>query len=237
MDPRIEYEQQVLAQKIRQINELLERLSNKKTVITNKVDHKIVKRRQEKINKIKDKLHQPYIGRMDLIDDKGRRVTYYVDELGIGDESGEEIVIDWRTPLGKLFTSYSGGRKKWEGIGEVVGKRRIAITNAQVIRVNDVGNVYTDKTNKDTQHQQSEVEISNDEFLVEVLSEISKDYGLSEIISSMQEEQDQIIRLPLYQQVLVQGAAGSGKSSVALHRISYLLFNYSDQLNPEDILT
>ena len=61
-------------------------------------------------------------------------------------------------------------------------------------------------------------------------------HQLRDIIASIQSEQDEIIRLRLKDTVIVQGAAGSGKSTIALHRISYLLYQYHETLHPSDVL-
>ena len=66
---------------------------------------------------------------------------------------------------------------------------------------------------------------SNDELLVQYLSK-NKDAVLGEIIATIQKEQNTIIRKSPFANLIVQGVAGSGKTTVAMHRISYLLYNY-----------
>ena len=69
---------------------------------------------------------------------------------------------------------------------------------------------------------------SNDQLLVQYLSR-NKDAVLGEIIATIQKEQDAIIRETPFANLIVQGVAGSGKTTVAMHRISYLLYNYKER--------
>jgi DNA helicase-2/ATP-dependent DNA helicase PcrA len=69
-----------------------------------------------------------------------------------------------------------------------------------------------------------------------ILSGSSSSHQIKDIIATIQKEQNEAIRLGINKPVLIQGAAGSGKSTIALHRISYLLYQYKDKLFPEDIL-
>ncbi|WP_175532220.1 UvrD-helicase domain-containing protein [Paenibacillus sp. yr247] len=222
------------------INQILENLTGHKTVVTNRADQTIIKRRKERIESILQARSHPYLGRMDVMQQDGKRVPYYVGKTSIGDEYGEnEIVIDWRSDFGKLYTTYSGGKKHWPGIGNLIGKRQITMDQHRVNRVVDVGQMEIPKPLPDTKNESILIpveNVTNEQFLNEILSHTAEGFQLQEIISSLQEEQDEIIRLPIDQPVVVQGVAGSGKSSVALHRISYLLFQYEKVLKPEHIL-
>ena len=74
--------------------------------------------------------------------------------------------------------------------------------------------------------------LSSDEFLKPFLSE-SSDNRLKNIVATIQKEQDQIIRLPIASNLVVQGIAGSGKTTVALHRLSYLIYNNRKTIKPD----
>ena len=78
-------------------------------------------------------------------------------------------------------------------------------------------------------------QISNDEFLTPFLTQ-SANNRLKSIVSTIQEEQNKIIRLPIGKNSIVQGVAGSGKTTVALHRLSYLIYNYKRYAKAEDFL-
>lgn len=75
--------------------------------------------------------------------------------------------------------------------------------------------------------------VANDELLTKYLAK-NKKAVLGEIIATIQKEQNLIIRRSPKTNIIVQGVAGSGKTTVAMHRISYILYNYSDDFRPED---
>ena len=74
---------------------------------------------------------------------------------------------------------------------------------------------------------------ANDELLVKYLSQ-NKEAVLGDIIATIQKEQNEIIRDTPFKNIIVQGVAGSGKTTVALHRISYILYNYEDRYKPSE---
>ena len=76
---------------------------------------------------------------------------------------------------------------------------------------------------------------SQDEYLQSVLGAMSGD-KLKDIVTTIQAEQNFVIRYPLSRTLIVQGVAGSGKTTIALHRIAYLLYAYKDQVRPEHML-
>ena len=75
--------------------------------------------------------------------------------------------------------------------------------------------------------------VANDELLTKYLAR-NKKAVLGEIIATIQQEQNEVIRKKPQHNMIVQGAAGSGKTTVAMHRISYILYNYEEEFAPED---
>ena len=75
--------------------------------------------------------------------------------------------------------------------------------------------------------------VANDELLTKYLAR-NKKAVLGEIIATIQQEQNEVIRKKPQHNMIVQGAAGSGKTTVAMHRISYILYNYEQEFAPED---
>ena len=73
----------------------------------------------------------------------------------------------------------------------------------------------------------------NHQLLVKYLSQ-NKEAVLGDIIATIQKEQNEIIRDTPFKNIIVQGVAGSGKTTVALHRISYILYNYEDRYKPSE---
>ena len=165
---------------------------------------------------------KPYFGRIDFRDQKlPQEESYYVGRVGISDKDSEPVVIDWRAPVASIYYENSTGLCQYEvknhGSYEVDLKRKrtYEIENDQLKDFFD-----------------SDV-VANDELLTKYLAK-SKKAVLGEIIATIQQEQNAIIRTSPKTNIIVQGVAGSGKTTVAMHRISYILYNYEDKFRPED---
>ncbi|KEK22925.1 RNA polymerase recycling motor HelD [Bacillus gaemokensis] len=166
----------------------------------------------------------PYFGRVDFIEDgeKGDESIY----LGIHsfyDEGTEQfLVYDWRAPISSLYYDYSVGRAAYVApndtiAGEMTLKRQYVIRNGQIISMFDTGVTI------------------GDTLLQEVLGN-NANTQMKSIVSTIQKEQNQIIRNEKSRLLVVQGAAGSGKTSAALQRVAYLLYRYRDTLHADQIM-
>lgn len=170
----------------------------------------------------KSKLN-PYFGRIDVLLDEStvNKETIYIGRNGIT-SSGKKYVTDWRAPVCSLYydgkigqTSYKINEKNVNA--DLLLKRQITIENSELIDVIDTDFV------------------SNDELLKPYL-EINADNKMKTIIASIQSEQNNIIRKPANLNMIVQGVAGSGKTSVALHRVSYLLYEAGNKSSADSFL-
>ena len=137
-------------------------------------------------------------------------------------ETFEPIIIDWRSPVANVYYDGRLGDITYPVrdeiyTGHLFSKRQYKIENGELISFQDV-----DLT-------------TNDELLQEALTG-KADVRLTEIVSTIQKEQNEIIRAHLKQPILVQGAAGSGKTTIALHRISYFLYTMGEHFNPQDLM-
>lgn len=168
---------------------------------------------------------EPYFARLDFKEKDEVRVVY-IGKAGVFDEkNGNVIITDWRAPISSLFYGFSGSEddvyyQSPDGIveGEINLKRNIVTYDQELQRVVD-------------RYIRGEQESSGgDEFLLYKLGD-QKDNRLRDIVATIQGEQNEIIRYPLNQAVIIQGVAGSGKTTVALHRLAYLLYEYREQLN------
>ncbi|MFJ8526761.1 RNA polymerase recycling motor HelD [Bacillus sp. NPDC094106] len=166
----------------------------------------------------------PYFGRIDFIEDgESSGESIYLGIHSFYDESTEQfLVYDWRAPISSLYYDYSLGRAKYvapnETIsGEMTLKRQYVIRNGQIISMFDTGVTIGDK------------------LLQEVLGN-NANTQMKSIVSTIQKEQNQIIRNETSRLLVVQGAAGSGKTSAALQRVAYLLYRYRDTLHAEQIV-
>ena len=137
------------------------------------------------------------------------------------DNDNEHLIYDWRSPISNLFYDYGVGSGEYNapsGIikGIITKKRQYKIENEKIIRIFD-----------------SDLNI-DDDILQDVLSSESSD-KMKNIVDTIQQEQNAIIRDSSHKVLIVQGIAGSGKTSVALHRIAFLLYKI-DYLKSKDVL-
>ncbi len=177
-------------------------------------------------------VHEPYFGRLDFQEDgKEDVMPIYIGKVGVSDkDTMKPIVIDWRAPVANMFYSFTGGEElafyhSPDGLveGDVYLKRNISIRKRELERVVDT---YV-KGNEDVSHA--------DDFLLYRLGE-NKDNKLKDIVSTIQSEQNDIIRAERNLPLLIQGVAGSGKTTIALHRLAFLIYEYREQLEAERMI-
>ena len=216
-------EEQKLKEVLEKYKEVLEDLGLVIKTLPNKYANNpelletLLKQYENKERVITEGLNKPYFARIDFKDDKQEvQDICYIGKVGVSDFDNEIVTVDWRAPIASLYYDSNIGRASYnapEGLinGEVRLKRQYDITNGQLISYADVDTV------------------SNDEILKPYLS-VNADNRLKNIVSSIQDEQNKIIRNNLFDNIIVQGVAGSGKTTVALHRIAYLAYNYKDKI-------
>lgn len=165
---------------------------------------------------------KPYFGRIDFTDTTlQKKECYYIGKSVIAKDSAEPKVIDWRAPISSVYYEKSLGVCTYSVKGE--GAYEIDLSRKRTYEIeNDELKDFYD----------SEV-VANDELLTKYLAR-NKKAVLSEIIATIQQEQNEIIRKKPQHNVIVQGSAGSGKTTVAMHRISYILYNYDLEFQPKD---
>ena len=131
------------------------------------------------------------------------------------------MVVDWRAPVANAYYE--------NGLGEC--SYHAPDGRELPIRL-DLKRTYEIDQGKLLDYFDTEV-IANDELLTKYLAK-NKQAVLGEIIATIQKEQNDIIRKTPYHNIIVQGVAGSGKTTVAMHRISFILYNYAERFRPED---
>lgn len=192
---------------------------------------------KEKYSDINDSQNTPYFARMDFkFQGEDEPETIYIGKVGIDFDKEEANITDWRTPLGNIY--YKGSLGECNEIfidskgnintisGNKLLKRSIEIKDKKIVKIQDL------ETIAETKAKEQEMA---DKYLIEVL-EGSSSSKLKDIIATIQEVQNNIIRQELNKIVHIQGCAGSGKSTIALHRIAYLLYQYNEKLKDDDIL-
>ncbi|WLR47702.1 RNA polymerase recycling motor HelD [Halobacillus litoralis] len=183
-----------------------------------------MKMSKEQLQNLKHLRNKPYFARIDFHQkEKPDRETFYIGKTSLFDrETQYPIILDWRSPLANVYYEGRLGGVSYEALGEtyegdVSLKRQYQIEDGELLDYRDI-----DLTTKD-------------ELLQESLSQ-NAEKRLTEIVSTIQEEQNTIIRADLRKPIIVQGAAGSGKTTIALHRISYFLYTMKEIFHPEEML-
>lgn len=197
--------------------------------------YKIVKKNIENYKESKDK---PYFARIDFREFRKDVESFYIGKIGLGDiENGEEKVIDWRAPIADLYYSGTQGDAYYKAPSGVIDgdlklKRKFLYNNE-----NDIEKYFDEGINEiilKSAGEESENTLI-DEFLKVNLEE-STGKKLKEVVATIQKEQNEIIRADKSFPIIIQGSAGSGKTTVALHRLAYLMYRYKETLSGKDIL-
>ena len=218
-----EYGQEV-AKMQEDIDEMLEHYHDNDaevlTILNNTVTmHTHMKRALERNEKA---LKKPYFGRIVFHDEAlNKEESLYIGRGGIAKDTTHQMVTDWRAPVANAY--YENG----------LGKCSYPVPDGQQMEIDLLlKRTYEIEDAKLIDYYDSEV-VANDELLTRYLAK-NKKAVLGEIIATIQQEQNEIIRKSPYHSMIVQGVAGSGKTTVAMHRISYILYNYEERFRPED---
>ena len=152
--------------------------------------------------------NSPYFAKIVFESDEGKNDIYI--GLTYLTKDNENIIFDWRAPISSIFYDYESGDSQYEAPGGIIkgylhNKRQFTIEDSKIKRVFD-----------------SKLNVQ-DELLQEVLANKTDEY-MKNIVNTIQTEQNAIIRNVKDRNLIVQGIAGSGKTSVALHRIAFLLY-------------
>ena len=190
------------------------------TILSNTITmHDHMKRALLRNEKASDK---PYFGRIVFHDHAtDREESLYIGRGGISRDTTHQQVVDWRAPVATAY--YENG----------LGECSYSAPDGEPVEIDlKLKRTYEIVKGQLQDYFDSEV-ISNDELLTKYLAR-NKQAVLGEIVATIQKEQNEIIRRSPYHNTIVQGVAGSGKTTVAMHRISFILYNYAERFRPED---
>lgn len=163
-----------------------------------------------------------YFGRVDFKENKSNQVFAYY--IGISHVLKENfpipLVLDWRAPLSSIYYDFELGKASYTApdgkiSGNIYLKRQYKVAKRELIYAFDSNLTIGDEILKETLNNTTDIKMKN-------------------IVATIQTEQNQIIRAKDNNNLLVQGVAGSGKTSIALHRVAYLL--YKNKISSNDIL-
>lgn len=165
----------------------------------------------------------PYFGRIDFIPDEGERSAIYIGIYTFTDELQRlNFIYDWRAPISSVFYDFELGEAWYttpagKTNGSLVLKRQYKIREgAMEFMIENSVNIQDDVLQK---------ELSK-----------SADDKMKNIVATIQRDQNTVIRNETASVMIIQGVAGSGKTSIALHRIAFLLYRFRDTIAAKDIL-
>ncbi|WP_152657228.1 RNA polymerase recycling motor HelD [Oceanobacillus sp. CFH 90083] len=178
----------------------------------------------ERMNQLERLKKQPYFGRIDFQEKDSKDIEQiYIGTSSLMDEEEKDFLIyDWRAPISSIYYDYAPGPVEYQTEKETVYgdmhlKRQYMIRNGKMKGIFDTSVTIID------------------EMLQESLSGAA-DTQMKSIVSTIQQEQNAVIRHRGSKVLVVQGAAGSGKTSAALQRIAYLLYHHRTNLTANQVL-
>lgn len=165
---------------------------------------------------------KPYFARVDFKEGTEKPETIYIGLGSFADKNNHFLIYDWRAPISSIYYDGKLGNVSYQSpegeiTVEMTKKRQFMIENGQIINMFDTN------------------ESIGDQMLLEVLNEKSSTQ-MKTIVTTIQHEQNKIIRNTSADLLFVQGAAGSGKTSAILQRIAYLLYRYRGNLTSSDVI-
>ena len=186
---------------------------------------------KKKIDEYRPFFSEPYFARMDVVDEKEGYNSYYIGKRG--DVNLE--IVDWRAPLAVRY--YQKSRVNFtinDYEYRTVLRRALNVKNGKVI---DFRNEYLSVRDVLTPEEIGgrDEEILFDPYLRDIIRNRKDDVKVRDIIRTIQEKQFDIITRPERESFVLQGCAGSGKTMIMLHRLSYLMYN-NESLRPGDVL-
>lgn len=191
------------------------------TLAVNESTHRQASKRLSELRRMEK---VPYFGRIDILEEGvSTRESIYIGVSTLMDENGEDFLIyDWRAPISSVYYDYGPGPIEYTTPGGVIHgmlekKWQYIISGGVIESLFDTSLTI------------------GDEILQKVLGK-GTDKHLNSIVATIQQEQNRIIRHDHGRLLIVQGVAGSGKTSAALQRIAYLLYKYRDRLRADQII-
>lgn len=178
---------------------------------------------KRQINSLTELQDSPYFGRIDIQDpDETAPESLYIGVASFADQDGDFLIYDWRAPISSIYYNGTLGKVKYETPAgpmetELTKKRQFTISHGEITHMFDTN------------------ETVGDELLQQALGEQNDEY-MRNIVATIQKEQNDIIRDVHSDLLVVQGVAGSGKTSAILQRIAFLLYHSRASLDADEIV-
>ncbi len=186
---------------------------------------------QHSLDAYKCFFREPYFARMDVVDDKEGYNSYYIGKKGDVDLE----IVDWRAPLAVRYYQKSRVNFRINDYDyKTVLRRSLSVKCGKLL---DFRNEYLSVRDELTPEEIAgrDEEILFDPYLRSIIKSRKDDVHVRDIIETIQEQQFELINRPERESYVLQGCAGSGKTMILLHRLSYLLYN-NEALKSRDVL-
>ncbi|WP_297520794.1 AAA family ATPase [uncultured Clostridium sp.] len=187
------------------------------------MQEKLYVKNRTKINTLQTQREVPYFARIDFKEDGDSFAeSLYIGISSVMEDDFDFLVLDWRSPISNMFYDFEMGKAHYqtpngEIEGEIVLNRQYNIKHGEIKFIHESNSSI------------------HDDSLLDILSSNTSD-KMKNIVSSIQKQQNEIIRNDKSKILLLQGCAGSGKTSIAMHRAAYLLYKHRKTLRADNIL-
>ena len=167
---------------------------------------------------------KPYFSRVDFKEaGKDKAEKLYIGKMALmRDEDQEMVIIDWRAPVANLYYEERLGDATYSCPDGVI-KGKLQLKRQFTINSGILENIF-------------DIDVTTIDELLQSSLGANAENRLKEIVSTIQAEQNHIIRADMWKPLIVQGAAGSGKTTIALHRIAYLIYTHRNSFKPENFM-
>jgi len=198
----------------------MEKEAMKYSITQNAIIGETVAEKRKRLQKL---LQKPYFGRFDFkLSNQEAQIIYVGIHSFFDNNTQKNIIFDWRAPIASMYYDYNIGKAQYESPtgsikGNIVLKRQFQIKDGKInMMIENSSHVF-------------------DNILQEELGK-STDEKMKNIVATIQQDQNQIIRNVKAEHLIIQGVAGSGKTSIALHRIAFLLYQFKNKIKAQEIL-
>jgi DNA helicase-2/ATP-dependent DNA helicase PcrA len=196
-------------------------IQQQKGLVARAIENEAILKRQ--IDELSDLQKSPYFGRIDIKDDdEDDSESLYIGVSSFADHDGNFLIYDWRAPIASIYYNGTLGQVTYDTPAgkmqtDLIKKRQFTISHGEI------------------QHMFDTNETVGDEMLQQALGAQNDEY-MQNIVATIQKEQNDIIRDVYSDLLVVQGVAGSGKTSAILQRIAFLLYHSRASLNADEIV-
>jgi DNA helicase II / ATP-dependent DNA helicase PcrA len=220
----IKKNKEVYKDNIREAFTVLDYLDSSQSYISILTNAKFIELDSNHLEELQGASNKPYFGRIDCrVEDSESIYKFYIGKVSLLDRENKKILIlDWRAPIASIYYEGRLGDVSYETpqgtlTGDLLLKRQFIIDDGKLENILDI-------------------DITTNDTFLQAFLESNADKRLKDIAATIQAEQNRIIRADMQTPLIVQGVAGSGKTTIALHRAAYLIYTYEESFIPENFM-